>query len=150
MTSGILSLMRLRAPDAILLLATAMVAVSACDYVATEPSLPFTKQDLRVGTGAEVTNNRTILVHLQGWIHNADRPEGKGIQFVSTLDGPPSFFIVGSGEVITGLNLGVIGMREGGIRRLVIPPTLAYGAQGFGVIPPYSNLVYEIEIVEVL
>jgi FKBP-type peptidyl-prolyl cis-trans isomerase len=142
--------MRLRSPGLVLLVAASVVALSACDYVATEPSLPFSKQDLRVGTGAEVTNGRTIIVHFQGWIHNADRPEGKGIQFVNTLNGLPTFFVVGAGDVITGLNLGVIGMREGGIRRLVIPPTLAYGAQGFGVIPPYSNLVYEIEVLEVI
>ena len=106
--------MRLRSPGSLLLVTAAVVALSACDYIATEPSLPFSKQDLRVGTGAEVTNGRTILVHFQGWIHNPERPEGKGIQFVNTLDGLPAFLIVGSGDVITGLNLGVIGMREGG------------------------------------
>jgi FKBP-type peptidyl-prolyl cis-trans isomerase len=139
-----------RAPGLAAVVAASIMALAACNYLPTEPSLPFSRTDLRVGTGSEVTTGRTVVAHLQGWIHNADRPEQKGIQFTTTVDGFPAFFIVGGGDVITGINLGVIGMREGGLRRLVIPPTLAYGSTGFGVIPPYSNLIFEVDLLEVL
>ena len=139
-----------RRPGSLLVIAAAVVALAACDYLPTQPSVPLSKVDLRVGTGAEVVNGRTIVAHVQGWIHNAERPEQKGIQFESTRDGSPAFFIVGSPDIIPGLNLGVLGMRVGGLRRIVIPPSLAFGAEGFGVIPPFSNVIFEIDLLEIL
>jgi FKBP-type peptidyl-prolyl cis-trans isomerase len=133
-----------------LVVSAGLLALAACGYIPTEPSLPFARVDLRVGTGAEVTTGRTVVVHLDGWIHNPDRAEQKGIQFTTTAGGQPIFFTVGAGDVLTGLNLGLVGMREGGLRRLVLPPTLAYGSTGFGIIPPYSNLIFEVDLLEVL
>ena len=63
--------------------------------------------------------------------------------------GRPMQFTLGAGEVVRGWDRGMVGMRVGGIRRLVIPPMLGYGARGAGVIPPNAMLVFECEVVNV-
>ena len=61
----------------------------------------------------------------------------------------PYNFTLGGGGVIPGFNWGIVGMKVGGVRRLVIPPDLAYGAQDKQGIPPNSNLVFDIELLAV-
>lgn len=101
-------------------------------------------QDLEVGTGEEASVGDTVLVHYTGTL--AD-----GTQFDSSRDrGQPFQFILGSGGVIQGWEEGIQGMREGGKRLLVIPPDLAYGAQGRPpVIPSNAELTFDVELVEV-
>jgi FKBP-type peptidyl-prolyl cis-trans isomerase len=83
-------------------------------------------------------------VRYTGWLED-------GKKFDSTDDCPrPLTFRMGTGDVIKGLDEGITGMREGGKRRLVIPPELGFGKQGGGgVIPPNATLVYEVELVSV-
>lgn len=102
-------------------------------------------EDLREGEGAEAAAGNRVAVHYTGWLPD-------GTQFDSSRDSPEPFqFTLGAGQVIQGWDEGVAGMREGGERRLVVPPDLAYGSQGAGgVIPPNSPLVFEVELVEVL
>jgi FKBP-type peptidyl-prolyl cis-trans isomerase len=100
-------------------------------------------QDLEVGTGAVAESGDNIVVHYTGWL-----PDGS--QFDSSVGRNPFPVVIGAGEVIRGWDEGVPGMREGGKRRLVIPPALAYGARGAGgVIPPGATLVFEVELLEV-
>jgi len=129
--------------------AAVVVAAAACGYVPNSPSVPLTKTDIQIGTGTEAATGRTVIVHLAGWIHNPDRPDGKGVQFTTT-GSSPIFFVIGGADVIAGINLGMLGMRVGGIRRILVPSTLAFGATGSGVIPPFSNLIFEVELLEVL
>jgi len=109
------------------------------------PRAEFTQTDLRVGTGATAANGRTLTVNYTGWFFDPARPEQKGGQFQSG-----SFtFILGAGGVIRGWDQGLVGMRVGGLRRLTIPPELAYGSGGKDSIPPNASLVFDVELVNV-
>ncbi len=100
--------------------------------------------DIAVGTGAKAAGQQMVEVHYTGWLQD-------GTKFDSSLDrGQPLAFQRGAGNVIQGWDQGVVGMKVGGKRRLVIPPHLAYGDRGFpGAIPPNSTLVFEVELVGV-
>ena len=106
--------------------------------------MPLEKTDLQVGQGAEATTGKSVKVHYTGTLTD-------GKKFDSSLDrGDPFGFRLGGGQVIKGWDEGVVGMKVGGKRKLVIPPELAYGARGFPpVIPPNSTLVFEIELLAV-
>jgi FKBP-type peptidyl-prolyl cis-trans isomerase FkpA len=113
------------------------------------PSAPFSQTDLRVGTGAEAAAGRTVTVNYTGWLYAATQPEQKGQQFDSSLGRGPFSFVLGAGRVIQGWERGVPGMRVGGLRRLVIPPDLAYGSQAQPGIPPNATLVFDVELLTV-
>ncbi len=88
-------------------------------------------------------------VNYTGWLYDPASVDGKGRQFDSNAGRGLFNFLVGSNGVIAGWNRGVPGMRTGGIRRLVIPPELAYGSTGSGPIPPNATIVFDIELVAV-
>jgi len=98
--------------------------------------------DINVGTGAEAQKGQTVSVHYTGWL--AD-----GTKFDSSLDrGQPLTFVLGGGQLIPGFDEGVVGMKIGGERRLVIPPDLAYGAQGRPpLIPANATLTFDVQLV---
>ena len=113
----------------------------------TSPSanVPFSTVDLRVGTGAEAAPGSRVTVNYNGWLYNSGGVDNKGTRF----DAGTFSYTVGQG-VITGFSQGTAGMRVGGIRRVTIPPSLGYGAQGSGAtIPPNSTLIFEIELVSI-
>ena len=115
-----------------------------------QPRAEFSQTDLVVGTGAGVTAGSRITVNYTGWLYDPAQSESKGRQFDSSLNpGRTSFALtVGAGQVIRGWDQGLVGMRVGGRRRLVIPPELAYGSQGSGsTIPPNATLVFDIELL---
>ena len=139
-------LMSLAAASAVLLVTSA-----ACSYAPTGPTGATTlnRTDLRAGTGPEAVNGSQVTVHYTGWFYNADAPNGRGAVFDSSLAREPFTFVLGVGQVIPGWDLGVVGMREGGIRRLVIPPPLAYGSIRNASIPPNASLLFDIELLRV-
>jgi FKBP-type peptidyl-prolyl cis-trans isomerase FkpA len=129
-------------------------AAAACggsnDSGPSPVNVPYSQTDLRVGTGAEAVPGRELTVHYTGWLYDPNAPGNKGRQFDSSAGREPFQFVLGAGRVIRGWDQGVAGMRVGGQRRLVIPPSLGYGAQGFGsVIPPNATLLFEIELLNV-
>jgi len=100
--------------------------------------------DMKVGTGPEAVSGKTVTVHYVGTLTN-------GSKFDSSRDRGQGFtFRLGAGQVIQGWDKGVAGMKVGGLRKLTIPPDMAYGARGFPpVIPPNSTLVFEVELLDV-
>jgi FKBP-type peptidyl-prolyl cis-trans isomerase FkpA len=113
------------------------------------PSAPFSQTDLVVGTGDTAVNGRRLTVFYTLWLYDPAGPESKGRQFETNVGGSPHPFTLGTGAVIRGWDIGVVGMRVGGKRRLIIPPDLAYGAQGNQSIPGGATLVFDIELVSV-
>ncbi len=109
----------------------------------------FSQTDLTVGTGGDAVTGRTLTVNYTGWFYGESRPDKKGPVFDSNAGGDPFSFLLGAGDVIEGWDRGLQGMRVGGVRRLVVPPTLAYGAVRNGPIPPNATLVFEVELLDV-
>ncbi|MBA3531773.1 MAG: FKBP-type peptidyl-prolyl cis-trans isomerase [Ardenticatenales bacterium] len=101
-------------------------------------------EDVIVGEGAEAKEGDLVSVHYSGFLED-------GTKFDSSLDaGQPIQFVLGSGQVIPGWEQGLQGMKVGGKRTLMIPPSLAYGEFGFGnVIPPNATLRFEVELMDV-
>lgn len=113
-------------------------------------SAPYSQTDIRVGTGAEAILGRSVTVHYSLWLYSASAAEGKGRLVETSAGGTPPTFTLSVGRLIDGWIRGVPGMRVGGIRRLVVPPELAYGAQGSGnSVPPNATLVFDIDLVAV-
>lgn len=111
----------------------------------------LTYNDLVVGNGATAENGRKLKMHYTGWIYDPSRPDKKGAQFDSSVDrGVPFEFQLGAGQVIKGWDSGVLSMKVGGKRTLIIPAAMAYGERGAGgVIPPNATLMFEVELLEV-
>jgi FKBP-type peptidyl-prolyl cis-trans isomerase len=143
-----------------LALALALTGIAACGSDATGPDLFKVQfadslhvdirsmqavgngeyvQDLLVGAGDSVATGRTLTVFYTGWTSD-------GTKFDSNVGGNPFNFILGAGQVIKGWDEGLIGMRVGGKRRLVIPPSLGYGSAGSGRIPPNAVLVFDVQV----
>ncbi|HWH50393.1 MAG TPA: FKBP-type peptidyl-prolyl cis-trans isomerase [Gemmatimonadaceae bacterium] len=114
------------------------LGVDLASMTKVSPDL-YTK-DLTVGTGAAVANNTSVTATYTGWLTN-------GTQFDSNVGGTPIPFQVGAGQVIRGWDEGLVGMRVGGERLLVIGSALAYGAGGRGPIPLNATLVFHVKIL---
>jgi FKBP-type peptidyl-prolyl cis-trans isomerase FkpA len=101
-------------------------------------------EEIKIGDGETATSGQFVSVHYTGWLTN-------GTKFDSSKDRDEPFeFPLGQRNVIAGWDEGVQGMQVGGIRKLTIPPQLAYGARGAGgVIPPNATLVFEVELLEI-
>lgn len=101
-------------------------------------------QDLVIGTGAEARTGNEVSAHYTGWLVD-------GSKFDSSRDrGTPYSFRLGDHAVIEGWDEGLVGMKVGGKRKLVVPPSLGYGAEGRPpVIPPSATLVFDVELMDV-
>ncbi len=99
--------------------------------------------DLVIGSGTLAEAGKNVVVHYTGYLTN-------GFKVDSSVDRDAAIeFSLGSGEMIKGWDEGVVGMKVGGKRKLVIPPALGYGASDNGPIPGNSELVFDIELLEV-
>lgn len=99
-------------------------------------------EDQIVGEGDAAIVGQTVEVHYTGWLTD-------GTKFDSSLDRDQTFsFKLGAGQVISGWDQGVAGMKVGGARKLTIPPEMGYGERGAGgVIPPNATLVFKVELI---
>jgi FKBP-type peptidyl-prolyl cis-trans isomerase FkpA len=130
-----------------------LAGLAGCTESPATPSnsAPFSQRDLLVGTGADASAGKQLTVHYTGWLFNASQADQKGGKFDSSRDEgrQPFSFTLGAGEVIPGWDQGLVGMKVGGLRRLVVPPSLAYGGTRNGPIPPNATLVFEVELLEI-
>ena len=101
-------------------------------------------EDLQLGSGKEAVKGALITTQYRGWLED-------GSEFDSSYSrGKPFQCVIGTRRVIQGWDQGLMGMRVGGKRKLWVPAHLGYGERQVGSIPPNSNLVFEIELLEVL
>jgi len=113
----------------------------------TTVNVPFSTVDVRVGTGAEATSGRTASVNYALYHYSATATDNKG----AGIQTGPFSFVVGGSQTIPGFSQATLGMKVGGLRRAIVPPSLAYGANppagsGIGV---NETLVFEIELLGV-
>lgn len=101
--------------------------------------------DTLIGTGKVTARGALCIVQYEGFLDD-------GTKFDSSLErGKPFQFVFGTGRVIKGWDQGLVGMQEGGKRTLYVPAHLAYGERQVGsLIPPHSNLLFQVELLEVL
>ena len=141
------------APLLLVLLAAPLAASSGDDRpvggetvpageVVTRSGLRY--RDLVVGTGAVAKKGDVLEVHYTGRLKD-------GKKFDSSVDRKQPFvFTVGAGQVIKGWDEGVVSMKVGGKRKLIIPPELGYGANGAGgIVPPNAVMIFEVELLRV-
>ena len=102
--------------------------------------------DLQVGCGPAAKSGSSVTLEYTGWLQSS------GKKFDSSYDrkGSPFTFPLGQGQVIKGFDEGLVGMQQGGKRRLIIPAALAYGAQGYPpAIPPNANIIFDVQMLSV-
>jgi len=121
-----------------------LLLLAGCSKDNEEMSGELIIEDLVVGEGAEAVKNSIVSVNYTGLLTD-------GTKFDSSLNPgrTPFRFTVGAGQVIRGWDEGVAGMKVGGKRKLTIPPSMGYGSQDMGVIPPNSTLIFEVELLAV-
>ncbi len=125
----------------ILAVTGAMAHAEKQEPVMTPSGLQYV--DLVEGDGRVAHVGENAIVHYTGWLED-------GTKFDSSVDrNEPFFFRLGAGRVIKGWDKGVVGMKIGSKRKLIIPPHLGYGRRGAGrVIPPNAPLTFEVELLD--
>lgn len=117
----------------------------------TSPAAPtnigtFSSVDVSVGTGPGAQNGQSLTVAYTGWLYDTTQPFDKGAVFDASA-GTPFTFTLGGSDVIAGWNQGLLGIQVGSVRRLVIPPSLAYDSTRKGPIPPNATLLFEVQLL---
>ena len=134
-----------------LIVLTALLATAACggSDSTTAPTPPtsvgvFTETDLVLGIGPTANVGSRVTVTYTGWLYDTSKSQGKGAQF----DTRSFTFVIGDGTTVAGFSQGIVGMRVGGQRRLIIPPELAYGASppSGSSIPVNATLVFDMTL----
>lgn len=111
----------------------------------------LTITDTLIGSGAVAQNGKTLVMNYTGWLYDPKAPGFKGQQFDSSVGRGPFEFVLGAGRVIAGWDQGILNMRVGGKRTLLIPSALGYGVSGANgsIIKGNAALVFEVELVSV-
>ena len=127
-----------------------LIAVLAFLFATVASAQGLMQTDHVVGKGPEAKAGQTVSVNYTGWLYDSSAKDNKGKQFDSSIGRGPFSFPLGAGRVIPGWDQGVAGMKVGGKRTLIIPPSLGYGSRGAGgVIPPNATLVFDVELLGV-
>jgi FKBP-type peptidyl-prolyl cis-trans isomerase FkpA len=131
--------------------ATVQVDTPAVPVITTPEQDPLVKIDTVIGKGAEATPGSTVFVHYTGWLYKSMAVKQHGKKFDSSHDrGQPIDFVLGTGHVIKGWDQGIVGMKVGGKRTLIIPSHLAYGPIARGdIIGANADLIFDVELVKV-
>jgi FKBP-type peptidyl-prolyl cis-trans isomerase FkpA len=138
-------------PIGVLVLIGLIAACGKPDKPAASAVTSMQSVELKAGSGEAIAAGKIAVVQYTGWLYEASATEHKGKQFDSSRNqGQPFRFPLGAGQVIKGWDQGVVGMKVGESRRLVIPADMAYGDSGAGgVIPPGATLVFDVDLVAI-
>lgn len=103
--------------------------------------------EIQPGTGAELASGRKASIYYKVWLTNGtlvdqSRTSGSG-------QPQPFSFTLGTDQVIPGLQQGLVGMKAGGKRLIIVPPAVGYGSQGQGSVPPNAVMVFEVQLLSV-
>lgn len=128
-----------------------LAAAAACGDTPTTPGgvSSLTQTDVVVGSGAVTAVGNSITVNYTGWLYDPSKTDNKGLQFDTSTGRDPFTFTLGSRQVIEGWDQGLVNMRVGGTRRLLVPPSLGYGATRNGPIPANTTLVFDVQLVSI-
>jgi FKBP-type peptidyl-prolyl cis-trans isomerase FkpA len=131
--------------------ATVQVDVPPVPVITEQAQDALVKIDTVVGTGKEATVGSKVYMHYTGWLYKPMALKQHGRQFDSSHErGKPLDFVLGTGRVIKGWDQGIVGMKVGGKRTLIIPNHLAYGSRDMGpIIKAGSDLIFDVELVDV-
>jgi FKBP-type peptidyl-prolyl cis-trans isomerase FkpA len=138
-----------RFPIALAVAAMAWPAASCSNPFSPSQNVhvPFSVTDVVVGTGPEAVPGSVLIVDYAGYLYDAKKENNEGLLIDSSLVGQPYTFILGIGQVLPGWDQGLVGMKLGGFRRLVIPPELAYGPFEHYPVPKNATLVFDINLL---
>ena len=131
---------------------TPAAAPAATQTIASAPGLdPLVITDTVIGKGKVATQGSKVFMHYTGWLYKSMAPRQRGRQFDSShTRGEPLDFVLGTGRVIKGWDQGIVGMKVGGKRTIIIPSHLAYGGRGAGdIIGPGADLIFDVELMDV-
>lgn len=109
--------------------------------------IPFSATDLEEGDGREASDGDLVAGAYQGWVYDEDADDNRGREFGVATAEDPIVFRLGAGQTIAGVDAGVVGMRVGGRRRIVIPPDRGWGADGTASVPANAHLLVEFELL---
>lgn len=145
-----MSCIRLVAALLLTLLPFSPAAVLAVEVQPTAEELQrLIVREVQAGSGPEARVGNIIDVQYTGWLYDGYAPNLRGKQFDSSVGREPFSFMLGVGSVIPGWDRGLIGMKVGGKRTLIIPANLGYGERGAGQdIPPGATLIFDIELLK--
>ena len=101
-------------------------------------------EDMLIGEGSVTEQYSILTVHYTGRLKS-----GKYFDSTNEIGREPLRFTLGAGQVIKGWDQGLVGMKVGGERKLIVPPSLGYGDQDMGIIPPNSTLIFVVELIEI-
>lgn len=112
-------------------------------------NVPFSVVDVTVGTGPEVVPLTTVIVDYAGYLYDGSKPNNQGLLIDTTLSKQPATFVVGLRQLLPGFEQGLIGMKLGGFRRIIIPPELGYGPFEHYPVPKNATLVFDVSLIGV-
>lgn len=130
------------------LCATLIGGIAPAAYAAGA-KLALQQTDTKPGSGRPAISGNTVTIHYTGWLYSPKSSKQRGARFDSSLDAAPYIFKLGGGSVIQGWEQGIIGMKVGGKRTLIVPAELGFGKAGLGPVPSGANLIFDIELMDV-
>lgn len=106
----------------------------------------------RLGDGPEAETGKFVVIDYEGFVYDRSRPDRKGLKFDSTFErGAALSVLIGVNRMIPGVDKGILGMKVGGRRTIVVPPRMGYGSRlAFGQVPPDSTLIFEVDLIDVV
>lgn len=114
--------------------------IDLADFERTSSGLYI--QDVEIGDGPVARRTSRVWIRYIGWLPD-------GTVFDGNVGGDPYHLRLGGNEVIRGWNEGIVGMKRGGVRRLVVRPGLGYGSRGRGKVPPGTTMIFYLELIDV-